>query len=402
MTISRNGLSALRDGALHTGTVGQISRDGRSIHAAYRYPARFSPVFARAAIELFSSEGELVIDPFCGGGTTSLEASRCGRHSFSSDLSPLATFLTSAKGRIYRDEEYEAVTRWSERCVRTKHKDLMLALREYPIPEEHIGGLRRPDYRFIRAALSSWKRSEEELAFGSDLARLCLLRVGQRMLDLRREPPSLDEFRRGLEEAVAQTIDASRLHRETVNRKWQGKRNSQRFMTEQIAIEELYEVRRLQDRQATLAVCSPPYPGVHTLYPRWQIEGRRETTIPFWLAGVTGDTGEKTYTMGGRGTACIDEFIDLYTSGMKSLSKVLQPEGHVVQMVGFSEPRTQLPRLLKAMREAGFHEQKFRTLQTQEGRLWRKVSRQKWYSAVRSQETSGASEVVLIHRLEGP
>jgi len=39
-------------------------------HDFYRYPARFSPVFAREAIKTFTQPGDFVLDPFCGGGTT--------------------------------------------------------------------------------------------------------------------------------------------------------------------------------------------------------------------------------------------------------------------------------------------------------------------------------------------
>jgi DNA modification methylase len=43
-------------------------------HDFYRYPARFSPVFAREAIKTFTNPGDFVLDPFCGGGTTLVEA----------------------------------------------------------------------------------------------------------------------------------------------------------------------------------------------------------------------------------------------------------------------------------------------------------------------------------------
>src|SRR5947209_2346116 len=54
------------------------ARDGRPVrgltHDFYKYPARFSPIFARAAIELFTRPGDLVLDPHVGGGTTLVEA----------------------------------------------------------------------------------------------------------------------------------------------------------------------------------------------------------------------------------------------------------------------------------------------------------------------------------------
>jgi hypothetical protein len=32
-----------------------------------------------------------------------------------------------------------------------------------------------------------------------------------------------------------------------------------------------------------LVLTSPPYPGLHVLYHRWQVKGRRETPAPFWV-----------------------------------------------------------------------------------------------------------------------
>lgn len=51
-------------------------------HQFYRYPARFSPQFAAKAIELFSKPGDLVLDPYMGGGTTIVEALVRGRRTF--------------------------------------------------------------------------------------------------------------------------------------------------------------------------------------------------------------------------------------------------------------------------------------------------------------------------------
>jgi DNA methylase len=56
-------------------------------HSFYKYPARFSPVFAREAIKAFTTEGETVIDPFCGGGTSLVEAVALGRRAAGFGLS---------------------------------------------------------------------------------------------------------------------------------------------------------------------------------------------------------------------------------------------------------------------------------------------------------------------------
>jgi hypothetical protein len=49
------------------------ARDGEPVrgltHGFYKYPARFSPSFARTAIETFTKPGDVVLDPHVGGGT---------------------------------------------------------------------------------------------------------------------------------------------------------------------------------------------------------------------------------------------------------------------------------------------------------------------------------------------
>jgi DNA modification methylase len=66
-------------------------------HGFYKYPARFSPVFARAVIEIFTKPGDLVLDPYVGGGTTLVEARALGREAVGIDISALAEFVANVK-----------------------------------------------------------------------------------------------------------------------------------------------------------------------------------------------------------------------------------------------------------------------------------------------------------------
>jgi DNA methylase len=65
------------------------ARDGEPVqgltHGFYKYPARFSPTFARAAIKTFTKPGQLVLDPHVGGGTTLVEARASGREAVGVD-----------------------------------------------------------------------------------------------------------------------------------------------------------------------------------------------------------------------------------------------------------------------------------------------------------------------------
>jgi len=66
-------------------------------HNFYRYPARFSPLFARQIIRLYSRPGETILDPFMGGGTAIVEAIAIGRKAIGVDLNSLAHFVATVK-----------------------------------------------------------------------------------------------------------------------------------------------------------------------------------------------------------------------------------------------------------------------------------------------------------------
>src|SRR5208282_1971384 len=84
-------------------------------HNFYKYPARFSPKFVRAAIEAFTAPGDLVVDPFMGGGTTLVEALVLGRHAIGTDVSSLAVFVAQVKTTLLRDDEIKMLERWAKR-----------------------------------------------------------------------------------------------------------------------------------------------------------------------------------------------------------------------------------------------------------------------------------------------
>src|SRR5688572_30232246 len=60
----------------------------RFTHGFHTYPAGMHPDAARDLVALFP--GETCFDPFCGGGTTLVEARAAGRRAFGADLSPIA------------------------------------------------------------------------------------------------------------------------------------------------------------------------------------------------------------------------------------------------------------------------------------------------------------------------
>lgn len=67
------------------------------VHSFHRYFGKLIPGIPRFAIKYFSDSDSVVLDPFCGSGTTLVEAMLQGRRAVGIDVNPLATFISRVK-----------------------------------------------------------------------------------------------------------------------------------------------------------------------------------------------------------------------------------------------------------------------------------------------------------------
>jgi hypothetical protein len=72
-------------------------RQMHSLHYVVSYRASFKPELPDFCIQRYSDKGNIVLDPFCGRGTTALQANLLGRVAWACDVNPLAIKLASAK-----------------------------------------------------------------------------------------------------------------------------------------------------------------------------------------------------------------------------------------------------------------------------------------------------------------
>ena len=70
---------------------------GYLTHGLHPYPAKFIPQIPNALIQELSSVGDTILDPFCGSGTTLVEALLLKRHAIGIDANPIACLITAAK-----------------------------------------------------------------------------------------------------------------------------------------------------------------------------------------------------------------------------------------------------------------------------------------------------------------
>jgi hypothetical protein len=207
--------------------------------------------------------------------------------------------------------------------------------------------------------------------------------------------PTVDEFRKRLTETATEMVAGARQLRTAVER--YPCPPTIRVMNRSAA--------GLEDDEALfhwpapkLVITSPPYPGVHVLYHRWQVDGRKEAPLPFMIANKLDGAGSSYYTMGDRKYPELKTYFNNVRATMSSVAAIADENTTIVQMVAFSDFSWQLERYLETMEEAGLSEVFLPTLRGEaDGRLWRTVPSRRWYSDQRG-ETPGSREVVLIHR----
>ena len=363
-------------------------------HGFYRYPARFSPLFARTAIDAFTDPGDLVLDPFMGGGTTVVEARTRGRRAFGSDTSSLAVFIARAKTTALTDGELLEIARWIE------HQ----AGRPLSPREEQFTNDPRPAFPRNLSSSVTWRLRDFLQSALNDLhalatprsqrfARAVLLRTAQWAVDTRRKPRSLPEVRKRLlhdVEEMSVGLQAFRSARSRADRAARITRRRQ--VVQQRSAEALGEGNLLsQLGPPRLVLTSPPYPGVHVLYHRWQIAGGKETPAPFWIAGERDGAGASRYTLADRHDP--ESYFERHEAAFTAIAERCDSRSVVVQLVAFADPTTQLPRYMTSMERAGFHE--LAPSVPLEDR-WREVPNRRWYSAQRGR-TPASKELVLFH-----
>lgn len=71
-----------------------------SVHGLHEYKGKFNPQIVRALFNIYKiSKNSRILDPFCGSGTTLVEAAHIGAQGIGTDINPLAVFIANTKVR---------------------------------------------------------------------------------------------------------------------------------------------------------------------------------------------------------------------------------------------------------------------------------------------------------------
>ena len=262
-------------------------------------PGPFQPVL-RAAIDTFTQRRDLVLDPHVGGGTTLVEALA---------LAGMPSASTSASSPSSSQGEDDDLPRQSSTSSRLGEA------RRHAID---IHGATDPFRRLCRARLLQASRPSVAVAPAegdraghlvaqSSSARRVWNPSADAPCSGPRSGPSTAAASRPASTTSAPTSKPpppawSKVRAHSAPRSGATDRTGAKSKCSIAALPASKTIRATAGwRAPRLVVTSPPYPGVHVLYHRWQVDGRKETALPFMIAQQARWRGvSQYYTMGDR------------------------------------------------------------------------------------------------------
>jgi hypothetical protein len=330
-----------------------------------------------------------------GGGTTIVEALASGRRALGSDVNSLALFVSRVKTTPIPSRHWDEIVAWLGHEPFAPGVAPVRADDQLNLP----ASLRIPLSHALKRAASLSTPGQEAVV------RCALLRVSQwalessylypRRIDDRRNVPVsvgmlhgklvevIEEMRNGMSDLVARAGEHGVRKHDLIARR--------RLLKD--PAESLCPQGRLSAYRGKvqLVLTSPPYPNVHVLYHRWQVEGRRETAAPYWIADQPDGATLSYYIMGSRTPYGQNQYFARLERAFAAVRPFLRREALVMQLVGFNQAAEQLPRYLSAMERAGYRSCNGRKGPT----LVREVPNRRWYA--RGNDLDAGREYLLVH-----
>jgi DNA modification methylase len=315
-------------------------------HNFYRYPARFSPKFVCEAINQFSNPGDLILDPFVGGGTTLVEALTNNRHSIGFDVSPIAAFVSEVKTTILNETQLEEIHNWAE-IVSTKTIKNKKSQVTFYDDEGYLNNLPWTIKKSIEILLEDIELLNDE--YEQKLVKCAILKTAQWAIDCRKNIPSSKEFRKKFLTHINLFIKGTKELATAVSKNSFGCKPRPMCIISNSSAENICNSLELKSlpQKPKLVITSPPYIGVQVLYHQWQVQSRKRTRTPFWVINSLDGHGSSFYTFGHYTTHSKKKYFEVAENAFKSIHSVLHDDGIIVQLVGFSNHKNFLNKYLK-------------------------------------------------------
>jgi DNA modification methylase len=360
-------------------------------HTLYRYPASMSPVLVRNIIQYITEPGDLILDPFCGGGTTAIEALSNGRKIICSDINKLAIFLTTAKAWPLKDEHIIEFEKWSlNTLIKIKNKK---KYKTTPLKSK-TGKIFSPKTSSILIYLADLADKIKDIHVRR-VALLTIIRTAKYYFDCNKYSPAPQKFINTFETNIYKTIKALNVYSSECF-KWEISNNiKHNFKVYNSDVINIYKKINSKDQNISLVITSPPYPGIHVLYNRWQINSRFETDLPYSLLRIKDGKGSSHYTFGDRKQINHTTFFNHMEASFLNLKNIINRNTIIAQIISFSNPNVQLDKYMDLMDKAGYKE--LINVIKPEYALSRHIPNRKWYANLKD-DNKYFKEYILFHR----
>jgi len=232
------------------------------IHSIHPYPAKFIPEIPNKLIKLFhKSDNHCVFDPFCGSGTTLVEAINTGFDAVGVDLNPLACLISRVKTTPLKKDLIsisKKIIRFSKRRVKNN---------EYQIPNiPRLDHWFKKDIQIVLAALTQEITHIEdthikealEVALSSIIVQVSNQESDTRYAAIDKSVTKEDVFLK-FNQATTNIFRAISNHYNNMMR-YSGKK----LGTAEVINNDILEVKKsdLPDNIGTV-ITSPPYPNAY-------------------------------------------------------------------------------------------------------------------------------------------
>jgi len=382
------------------------SRVSGATHRHYRYPASFSHIFAETVIKNLSKPGDTVLDPFVGGGTSAVSSLQEYRNFYGLDINPISIFISESKLILLSKDEIRFCEKWIKKFVRFK----ISSKPKRKIIQKKLDGMlnlkgldvrQKKRINEIKNGIEQYKYDVKKIKNKKirQFLTCVLMRASKRVLDNQRPVHDFKYFVSRLEAHFYDMVNCVEdFQKELLLKKSQYNcKKKIKSIIVQAHIAKSNLEKKFKKNSVSLIITSPPYPRVNISYNRWQIHGRRDTILPYWI--IDNEPPKPTrlnYSRYQTNENKLEKYFSNITAGFKNIKKYCKNNCYVVQLVSFRKKTLDFKPYLKALENAGLKEVKYAG-----SRLWREVPKRRWQAINANKNLESNKEVLLIHRFNG-
>ena len=365
-------------------------------HRFYTYPGGFSPIFVESAIKTFTKKKDLVLDPFMGGGTSLIEAIRLNRKVVGIDLNPIAYFVTKVKITKLSKAQIDKIELWAF----LMSQNLNYKLKNDQFTKEALSiinykGLGRKDIFNLKTIIKGTsfylkKLKEIKDKKVKDFLKLLILRCLHSTLHDKRPIADFHIFKRKIRSNSLDMLEGmSALDKYLIN-------SRNKFSIYSKSSTKINKTKELKSKKVKLIITSPPYPGINISYSRWQIHGRRNTTLPYLVLGIPVPENKSIFNFQSPRNKTYNLYFDKLKTIFKSIKKICSKNTIILQLVAFNHENGLFEKYLKTLEDCGFKEMKLK----KKGRVWREVPNRSWQAKFVKGNIPASNEVLLLHKIK--